>query len=170
MFRDYHHTMPLNTVSTLLIENDKILTLVSGDSHQRSFPGGWITRGFDGAHTIKQAIDSAMIKLCQETGNGESDEDIEKFFKLFHLRVTGSFSFDKQKWGHLVVVVRLFGGDKSLIGDDFGVNRYPVSQHKWWPISAFDNACNMKWCARRDIKMYHAYLKSHSDDEMFGIC
>jgi len=151
----YTHKKPLNTVSVILLdEQDNILTLQNGGDPRRSCIGGWITRDYDGPHTVEQAMDAAYTKIAQETNNGDTPEDVQEFYRTHSIQILDSFSYDRREFAHLVVVARWIPGETPLIGAHKAEGRYLTHRHEWWSGHVFEKANNVKGCTKHDIHLF----------------
>jgi len=130
-------------------EKDRILTVQSGNS--QSLIGGWITRDYDGNHSLEKAVDSAYIKIAQETNNGDDPISVENFYRNHNIQIMDSFSYDMGKYGHLVTIARYLPGDVPLVGNTDLADRYIVHNHKWLNLADFDSN-EIKRCSRMDIR------------------
>jgi isopentenyldiphosphate isomerase len=154
------HTKPLNTISVFVVnEHGKILTLQT-NNQKPGVIGGWITRGEDRNHTLEQAMNAAMAKICQECGHGDTNKQVCEFYSQYSIDFISFFTYDKGSFAHAVFFVRWFTGDEEIIGSTKSPNRYDVSNHKFVTYEDLTSSkLQLKSATREDMNQMLFHIK-----------
>lgn len=145
--------MGYNTVSVVVFDiNNNVLILKNKGTQFYSFIGGWITPDYDGSHSHAQALKACWMKLCQETNNGNTDEHIINFRSKHIIRPIGSITFNRDKFDHLLLMVRIYSPVEHLVGTTHTPGRYITTNHMWVHWNNIHNK-PMKKCSIEDIKV-----------------
>lgn len=148
------HSKPLNTISVFIFdEHNRILVLQSNENDEYGVVGGWITRDVNKNHSVSQAYDAAMLKICQECGHGDTIEDMRVFFAEYSIDIIDFFIYNKKDYSHAVFFVRWFTGGENI----FGIIN-PIANHKF---VTYDELQKMKIrsATRDDMNQFNFYRK-----------